>query len=301
MGRRGGRRSRETAGVAALLPAIALIPVWFAALAVFWLLVRLVWQVPLWLFALGYLAAGVVLLLRPVQRLVLAPLLGARRPTADERARLDPAWRAVCQLAGVSPNHHLLAVLPSEEVNAYACGGHLVVVTSYAIESLPTDELCGVLAHELSHHLGLHTVTLALAQWLSLPVLVLARIGFFLRNVSVAATDAFASSSRVLTVIGRAVAAVMWAASAVLEAGLVVARRIGGWVGRRSEFEADDRVVQLGLGPELVRALHRVNRDGATTANGATTSHPPARTRIARIDAALRRRRRGHPHPSPFL
>ena len=42
----------------------------------------------------------------------------------------------------------VIAVLPIDELNAFACGGHLVVVTSYAIYTLPRDELSGVLAHE---------------------------------------------------------------------------------------------------------------------------------------------------------
>ena len=49
-------------------------------------------------------------------------------------------------------------MLPLDELNAFACGGHLVVVTTFAIDELPEHELAGVLAHELSHHLGMHTV-----------------------------------------------------------------------------------------------------------------------------------------------
>ena len=48
-----------------------------------------------------------------------------------------------------------------------------------------------MLAHELSHHLGLHTAALTLGHWLSLPVVLLARFGFFLQNVARAATDSF--------------------------------------------------------------------------------------------------------------
>ena len=53
-----------------------------------------------------------------------------------------------------------------------------------------------MLAHELSHHLGMHTVALTIRHWLSLPVVLLARIGFWLENVARAATDAFAASRR---------------------------------------------------------------------------------------------------------
>ena len=56
-----------------------------------------------------------------------------------------------------------------------------------------------MLAHELSHHLGMHTVALTIRHWLSLPVVLLARIGFWLESVALAATDAFAADSPSLT------------------------------------------------------------------------------------------------------
>ncbi len=159
----------------------------------------------------GYLAAVLLLFLRPVQVAILAPLLGARRPTRHERATLDIAWRSVLQanrLAGRGGS--CIAVLPIDELNAFACGGHLVVVTSYAIDTLPRDELSGVLAHELSHHLGSHTVALTIGHWLSLPVFALARIGFFLQNVATAATRTFARRSSSLTALGQFAARSSW-------------------------------------------------------------------------------------------
>ena len=116
--------------------------------------------VPYWAFAAGYLAAGVLMFLRPVQRLLLSWLYGARRPTPDELDRLEPAWHDVLRQAGLPARRFVLAVTDSPELNAYACGGHVVAVSTAALELLPDDELRGVLAHELGHHLGLHTVAL---------------------------------------------------------------------------------------------------------------------------------------------
>jgi hypothetical protein len=95
----------------------------------------------------------VVLFLRPFQLYVLAPLLGARRPTPDEAALLDTAWRPVLQVNDLPRRRYVLAVLPSNELNAFACGGHLVVVTSYAIEALPRDELSGARVRQWRHAL----------------------------------------------------------------------------------------------------------------------------------------------------
>ena len=288
----GGRRI-ESSAVAALAPVAVLLPVALVALFLVWVPVHLVWSVSYTVFALGYLAGAVLLFLRPVQELLLAPLLGARRPRRDERERLDTAWRSVLQAAGLPERRYVLAVLPADELNAFACGGHLVVVTTLAVESLPRDELAGVLAHELSHHLGFHTVALTVAQWLSVPVLLFARVGFFLQNVATAATASFASHSAALTALGRVVAFVLTAVSWVFLSGLIVANAAGNVAGRSAEFQADQRAVLLGFGPQLSSALRRVIAlGGGERPRGwrerVSATHPPARTRVARIDALRR-------------
>jgi Zn-dependent protease with chaperone function len=272
---------------------VAIIPVWLLALAVIWAPLHLVWHVAYLWFVVGYLALVVLLFLRPVQVYVLAPLLGARRPTATELASLEPAWRPVLQVNDLPARRYVLAVLPSHELNAFACGGHLVVVTSFAVESLPRDELSGVLAHELSHHLGLHTLALTIGQWLSIPVLLLARIGFFLQNVASAATDSFVQHSSAMTALGRLLAGLLTAVSWVFLSGLVLSTMISNSVGRNAEFQADSRAVHMGFGRPLAMALRRVAGLGerprpVSFRDRLATTHPPARTRVARIDALVR-------------
>ena len=125
-----GRRHLESSALTALLPLLAVVPIWLLAMFVVWWPLHLVWPVRFGWLAGGYLAAGVLLFLRPVQQLVLAPLLGARRPTRDERAALDISWRSVLQANGLPRRRYVLAVQPANELNAYACGGHLVIVTT---------------------------------------------------------------------------------------------------------------------------------------------------------------------------
>jgi len=281
--------------MSSLAPVVAVLPVWLLALVVWWWPVQLVWHVPYHWFALGHLAASVLLFLRPLQTAVLAPLMGARRPTRDELAVLAPAWQPVLQRNRLSSRRFVLAVLPANDINAFACGGHLVVVTSYAIETLPRDELSGVLAHELSHHLGLHTVSSTLVHWLGLPVLILARIGFFLQSVADAATNSWARSSASATTLGRIVAAVLMAISWIFLAGLLLSTTLANAVARSSELHADRRAVQMGFGRPLAIALRRFVGDvggdrPASWRERLAASHPPPRTRIARIEAMLRAR-----------
>ena len=291
-------RSVERSAVTAFLPVLALLPVWLLSLAVFWLPVRSIWRVPFWAFAAGHLAAVVLMFWRPLQTVLVMRMLGAARATNHEAALLEPAWRSVAQQLGIRSRRYALAVLPSEELNAFACGGSLLVVTSYAIETLPRDEMTGVLAHELAHHLGFHTVALTLRQWLSLPVFVLARIGFFLQNVATAATQSYVSHSSALSAVGRLVAGILNAVSWVFLSALLMSNRIAGRVERNAEFEADRRAVEMGFGPELATALRRVEADRRSAArdldegrlHNFAVTHPSARSRVVRIEALVRRR-----------
>jgi len=282
--------------VAAIAPAFAMLPVWLLALGVIWVPVHLAWNVSFPVFAALHLASVVLLFLRPLQVFALAPLLGARRPTVEEQSRLDAAWQPVLERTGLPARRYVRMVLPSDDLNAFACGGHLVVVTSFALEALPTDELSGVLAHELSHHLGLHTVALTVSHWLSMPALLLARVGFFLQNVADAATSSFASHSAGLTALGRMVAALLTAVSWIFIGGLAIGTALSNLVGKRSEFQADRRAVEMGFGRHLSQALRRVlaatgPEPRPTLRDRLAMSHPSARTRVARIEAQMRVRR----------
>jgi hypothetical protein len=86
------RRHIDSSAVSAFLPVAAVIPLWLLALAIVWLPLRVVWHISFITFAIGYLCAALLLFLRPVQVLLLAPLLGARRPT---RLQSRPGcWRS---------------------------------------------------------------------------------------------------------------------------------------------------------------------------------------------------------------
>ncbi|MFM8380951.1 MAG: M48 family metalloprotease, partial [Actinomycetota bacterium] len=146
------------------------------------------------------------------------------------------------------------------------------------------------LAHELCHHLGSHTVALTINQWLTLPVSMLAHIGTFLNNVSVAATESFARNSRLGSTVGHLVATLFRGMSLVFVSGFTFARYLGQWVGRSAEYQADQRVVRMGYGRQLASALRRTISTGTRS-----TTHPPARTRIARVEAALRPAHWHHP------
>jgi Zn-dependent protease with chaperone function len=279
--------------VAAIAPVIALFPAWLVSVTAFWWVVVQIYYVSFPIFAVVWLLLGGLLFVRPVQRLVLQRLLGARSPTRAERDAIFRSWQIVAQANHIPPGKFVLAVVDSDDLNAFASGGHLVVVSSWAITNLSQDDLCGVLAHELSHHLGMHTIALTISQWLTIPIVLLARVGFLLQNVAQAATDSFITRSPGAAIIGRTITGLLTIISWLFLAIITVSQYIANAVGKGAEFKADETVVQMGFGKPLLRSLRLVvdagqGDRGTQWRDRLVTAHPPARTRIARIDAQLR-------------
>ncbi len=275
------------------MPVVAILPFTLLALFVVWLPFGWLTDVGYGWVLGGFLAAGLLLFVRPIQVLVLTPLLRARVPTPDEAAIIEPLWAQIAQVNGLPASRYVVRVLPIDELNAFACGGHLVLVTSFAVHDLSQAQLRGVLAHELSHHLGLHTVAITIGHWLSAPVVLLARIGFFLENVGHAAAGSFGRKSPAVATIGSVVAVVMHLLSWVFTAALRGSDALANLVGHSSEFEADRRAVRMGFGRELASALRALLASGTARRPigwraRLAASHPPARTRVARIEALMR-------------
>jgi Zn-dependent protease with chaperone function len=275
----------------AFVPVIAMAPFSLLALVLIWLpfsfLVPFVWVL------IGFASTGPLLFVRRFQVLVLTPILGTRPPTPLEQRAIEPLWREILHAGNLSDDRYVIRILPSDELNAFACGGHMVVVTSFAVEELSTPELQGVLAHELSHHLGLHTVAITIGHWLSTPVVMLARIGVFLENIAIAARESYGKDSPTIDSVTNAAAFVIRLLSGVFTAAIRASVALGNLVGHRSEFDADRRAVRMGFGRELASALRRVlaahhmPRPVGWRARIAS-SHPSARTRVARIEALMR-------------
>ncbi|MEL6894098.1 MAG: hypothetical protein AAFP84_21085, partial [Actinomycetota bacterium] len=132
------QRRLERGAIWAFLPVLAMLPFSVLTLAIVWLPLRLAFGMPFWWVLLAFAATGPLLFLRPFQVAVLTPVLGARAPTASESASIAPRWADVVRAAGdalgAGRTRYVVRILPSDELNAFACGGHLVVVTSYAVE-----------------------------------------------------------------------------------------------------------------------------------------------------------------------
>ena len=289
-----GRSLRfEWSALTGVTAIIALLPAWLVTASVVWLPFGWWGKVNYWQFVGSLFSLFILLFSRPVQRFVLMRLLGARNPTAREQAILAESWQPIVQRNELQRRQFVLAVVDTESLNAFACGGHLVVVSSQAIEQLDSKQLSGVLAHELSHHLGLHTVALTISQWMILPITVLSRVGMRLRGVAESATIAFAQRIPLLHALGLFVAAFLHVASWLLMLNVSLATLLGNAASRATEFHADRRAAQLGFGNHLLAAMRNWDAGAQRTERGnvwqrIVESHPPMRLRINKLALYLR-------------
>jgi Zn-dependent protease with chaperone function len=220
--------------------------------------------------ALGvWTLSGAVAFLRPVELWLARFLFRAREPTAEERARLEPVWRRVCEAAREDLGDYLLRVEDRDELNATAGGARIVSVTTFAL-SLPDDELAAILAHELGHHLDEHPIAALLGWWFALPSVVF---------------DAL------LRLAGR-IAIAFAIVRLVLIVPLLLARLASAVLNRSAEYAADRHAARLGFGPPLLRVFERLTAQGHDEAGAADpgparlwATHPPLPDRIARLRA----------------
>jgi Zn-dependent protease with chaperone function len=146
----------------------------------------------------------------------------------------------------------------------------------------------------------MHTIALTVGQWLTIPIVLLARIGFYVQNIAHAATDTFTQGSSGASLIGKTIAGALTIVSWIFLSMISISQVIGNATGKGAEFKADETVVNMGFGRELRNALRIVIAAGhgerATHwRDRLVTAHPPARTRVARIEAQLRKNPRSNP------
>ncbi|MDN3355116.1 M48 family metalloprotease [Actinomadura sp. DC4] len=246
---------------------------------------HLVW--PLWGAAVPIVvwAAGAVL--ASWRATFLQKAYGYRDPTTEELRRLkEPARRALDRV-GLSAGRVRLMIVKSRELNAPATTGQLVVLTSYATESLPPDQLEAVLAHELSHHVGLNAVPVFCYTQLTLPIRalwwLLTRIWHPVRRMWRVAVRWHTPFGFLVTFLLAIAVAIVFAVLVIPVGVAVVGAALSRFSTDRTEFNADHAVAGLGLGPQLLSALEITIEAGiiGTDRTGRLLALPPLDVRRA--------------------
>ena len=260
--------------------------------------------IPFWFPLTLWVISGALVFHRPSEQFLARHLFRLRYPTKTERSRLEPVWREVTGRAGVNGSSYQLWIEDSKELNAISAAGHIVGVTSYALNELPTGQLAAVLAHELGHHKGGHAWASLLAYWYALP----GRLAWQLLRRLIAQMSHFSPLASGVLVVCIA-AAVFAAATATM--GLVLLPVLTPYLvaalGRRAELRADRHAATLGFAPMMIDILNMmVAEDASARASAAAkglrwerdapmarllSSHPSLHTRLHHLQAIIEDRR----------
>jgi Zn-dependent protease with chaperone function len=263
---------------------------------------HLVWPVWGWIVPFALWTAGAVLASWPNEKLQRT-WYGYRDPTTEELRRLAEPVRRVLRRLDLAASRYRLVVTESDEPNAPATTGRTVVVTSYAAKSLPPEQAEAVLAHELSHRIGLHAVPVFCFKQLTVPIRtlwwLLTRIWRPVQRMWRVAVRWHTPFGFLVTFLLAIAVAVIFVISAI-PAGIAF---IGATLSRvsvdRTEFTTDAAVAALGLGPQLLAALETAIEADRVTADrvGRLLAIPPLAVRRAqRLRKLLRQA--GPPTPA---
>jgi Zn-dependent protease with chaperone function len=262
--------------------------------------------VPLWLGYGVWALSACLYGLRPVQLALARLLWPVRHPFPAEQQRLDVVWAEVLGRAAVSERRFRIWVVDLADVNAHCVGRDLICVTTGALAELGDRELAGVLAHELGHHLRMHTAAAAFLVWVLLPLQAVALIGTGF-GVPLAAFAGWLSGFEFAPGIKRAALLALSRLETAVRAGFaapgMLAFAVKNAASRRAEYQVDAYAVDLGFGAELLSALRWFEAcappaaaqplvPGPRRARHAAVrvprpTHPPLERRMARIAARV--------------
>ncbi|MBO1287713.1 M48 family metalloprotease [Streptomyces sp. CAI-21] len=240
---------------------------------------------------LCWLATGLLIFHRPTERLAARRVLKLRPPTSDESSRLTPVWREVTARAGVDADTYTLWIEDNDtDLNAVAAAGHIVGVTTLALDRLPNGELAAVLAHELGHHIGGHTWASLLCHWYAVPAHAAYRA---LRSLTIRALRTAEAASPLAHVLALLSLAMVAFATLTTLYGLplliLAAPYALAAVGRRAELRADQHAAALGFAPMLASVLHQMHgadqaaKQQAALAARAAGTQLPKESAIAKL------------------
>jgi len=251
------------------------------------------------LLFLAWMSAGAVLCTVRGERLAVRGMCRCRPPSKRQRQLLVPVATMAMARCGQRPGTVDWYVQPGSGTNACAAGRRSVAVTGGTLEDfvsgrLPADQLLAVLVHELGHHQSRATRYALTTTWLAAP----GRAAFRLvAQVSVALCGGRRPGAleALLGLVAGCMAAVQlvrqgqWLGLVML-AGLaftlVGTPLVDGAVSRASEYAADTYASEVGVGPDLARAL--VSMQGQSTSRRTVRGrlldrHPPVASRVARL------------------
>ena len=258
------------------------------------------------LFCSATFAISTLATLNPIGEFFMRIRSGCKRiRRADQKQRLEPLFREVCQRAGEKtiflPPKVRCYITSDTGKNAFALGRRTVCVTK-GLLSLPGDQIKAVLAHELGHIVNgdsdlmllairgnaLITLVTWVIRLLFLAIRLLANITSFFVMLLIHRPETWLA--------GNLCSSLSHAVTSLIEAALTLWQRLGLLIlmrcSRDNEFKADEFSFRLGYGDALCRMLDSLEESSPTGLFAILAqNHPSTDDRIARLRRLEERKR----------
>jgi STE24 endopeptidase len=254
------------------------------------------WEGPL---LLSWLAAGVLTLGAPGERVAVRVVCRFRRLPTIDHAHIEPTLIAVLEACRLEYSDVDLYVSNGRGVNAYAAGRRSIAVTRKVVNrhrdgELSDDVLAGLLSHEVGH-LVTHSVRWSLiTAWFATPWRLAYRVGGRIAAPLAARQPRALLAVVVLTAfiiaISQAVQHGEWSSAAVLSALAlcpVISPVADAAISRASEHRADRYAAQIGYNKALTLALRTTQlAEASQPRHPLLRDHPAIDRRLRRLETA---------------
>jgi Zn-dependent protease with chaperone function len=252
------------------------------------------WEGPL---LLGWLAAGLLTLSAPGERVAVRVVCRFRRLPTVEHAQIEPTLGAVLRACGLEDVD--LYICNGRGVNAYAAGRRSIAVTRQVVDrhragKLSDDVLAGLLSHEVGHLITRSVRWSLIIAWFALPWRLAYRVGGRIAAPLAArqprALLALVVLTALIIAIGQAVQHGEWSSAAVLSALAlcpVISPIADSAISRASEHAADRYAAQIGYNKALTVALRTMHvAEASQPRHPLLRDHPAIDRRLRRLEAA---------------
>ncbi|GHV47059.1 protease HtpX [Synergistales bacterium] len=201
--------------------------------------------------------------LTPIGEAFFRFLNGCRRPIRSEEERLQPLFNEICEAAQVDSDRYELYVSDDKFPNALAMGCRTVCMTRSMLTGFTDEEILGVLAHEIAHHVHGDAIRGMIFYMITLVGQVIMWGGWLIAKLlhlfSAAVDFGDARQDKISTGIVSVFAGLAWALMWVFQIFVWVPIMAGACFGsRQDEYRADKYAAELGYSDGLLSFLNRI-------------------------------------------
>ena len=241
------------------------------------------------LWAFGLMGSLIAVALTPAGEAFFRFIQGCRLPIRAEEEKLLPIFRDVCRSANVDPDKYVLYVSDDKFPNAFAMGRKTVCVTRSLLNGSTEEELQGILAHELGHHVHgdaarsiiFYMITLV-GQIIMLGGWAVTKVLGMIRAITGAGRET--GFSIIFSLFAGIVGLLVW----FFQIFVWIPIFIGAYFGsRQQEYRADTYAANIGYSEGLLMFLNRIlDLDGHPSGFMGLLyrTHPKTGSRIRRLE-----------------